>query len=92
MSTTQRMNITLTDEMAQIVRAKVESGEYANESDVIRDGLRSLQLRERSLESWLQEQIAPAYDAIKADPSRAVSANSVRASLGAAHDSSRRTI
>jgi putative addiction module CopG family antidote len=29
--------------MAQLVRAKVESGEYASESEVIRDGLRALE-------------------------------------------------
>jgi putative addiction module CopG family antidote len=73
-----------------MVRAKVESGEYASESEVIRDGLRTLQLHERALESWLREQVAPAYDAIKADPSRAVSAEKVRAALAAAHKSTLR--
>jgi len=76
--------------MAQIVRAKVASGEYASESEVIRDGLRALQLHERALETFLREQVAPAYDAIKADPSRAVSGEKVRASLAAARRSSLR--
>jgi len=88
MRTTQQFSITLTHEMAEMVRAKVESGEYASESEVIRDGLRVLQLHERALEDWLREQVAPAYDAMKADPSRAVSAQKVRASLAAAHKSS----
>jgi putative addiction module CopG family antidote len=90
MRTTKQFSITLPHEMAQIVRAKVESGEYASESEVIRDGLRALQLHERALETFLREQVAPAYDAIKADPSRAVSAETVRASLVAAHRSSLR--
>ena len=90
MRTTKQFSITLPHEMAQIVRAKVESGEYASESEVIRDGLRALQLHERALETFLREQVAPAYDAIKADPSRAVSAETVRASLAAAHRSSLR--
>jgi antitoxin ParD1/3/4 len=34
---------------------------------------------------WLREQVAPAYDALKADPSRAVSAGDVRATLAAEH-------
>jgi putative addiction module CopG family antidote len=84
MRTTQQLSITLPHEMAELVRAKVESGAYASESEVIRDGLRALQLHERALESWLREQVAPAYDAIKADPSRAVPADAVRASLAAA--------
>jgi hypothetical protein len=37
------------------------------------------------VESWLREHLAPAYDAMKADPARAVTADRVRASLGAAH-------
>jgi len=88
MRTTQQFSITLTHEMAQLVRGKVESGEYASESEVVRDGLRALQLQERALESWLRERVAPAYDAMKADPSRAVSADKVRTSLAAAHKSS----
>jgi antitoxin ParD1/3/4 len=88
MRTTQQFSITLTHEMAELVRAKVESGEYASESEVIRDGLRALQFHERALDAWLRDQVAPAYDAMKADPARTVSAEKVRASLAAAHKSS----
>jgi len=88
MRTTQQFSITLTHEMAELVRNKVQSGEYASESEVIRDGLRALQAHARALDAWLRNEVAPAYDAIKADPSRAVSAKKVRASLAAAHKSS----
>jgi putative addiction module CopG family antidote len=87
MRTTQQFSITLTHEMAELVHAKVESGEYASESEVIRDGLRALQFHERALDTWLREQVTPAYDALKADPSRAISPKKVRASLAAAHKS-----
>jgi antitoxin ParD1/3/4 len=87
---TRQMSITLTNDMADMVRAKVESGEYASESEVIRDGLRALQARERALEVWLRERVAPAYDAMKANPSRAVSPAKVRAALAAAQKTSRR--
>ena len=88
MRSTQQFSITLTHEMAEMVRAKVESGEYASESEVIRGGLRALQLHERALDHWLREQVAPAYDAMKANPSRAVSPAKVRASLAAARKTS----
>ena len=88
MRTTQQFSITLPHKIAEMVRAKVESGEYASESEVIRDGLRALQLHERALEDWLREQVAPAYDTMKTDPSRAVQAEKVRASLAAARKSS----
>ncbi len=81
MRTTQQMSITLPNEMAEAVRTKVRAGEYASESEVIRDGLRALLARDRAIETWLQEQVGPAYDALKADPSRAVTPAQVRARL-----------
>ena len=41
--------------------------------------------RDRAVESWLHNQVGPAYDALKADPSRAVTADQVRARLAAEH-------
>ena len=70
MRTTQQLSITLPNEMAELVRAKVTAGEYATESEVIRDGLRVLLARDRAVETWLREQVVPAYDALKANPSR----------------------
>lgn len=85
MRTTQQFSITLPNEMANVVKAKVQAGEYATESEVIRDGLRALMARDKAVEQWLQAQVAPAYDALKADPSRAVSADQVRDRLAAEH-------
>ena len=69
------------NEMADVVKAKVRTGEYASESEVIRDGLRALMARDRAVESWLQQQVGPAYDALKAEPSRAVTLDQMRARL-----------
>jgi putative addiction module CopG family antidote len=85
MRTTKQLSITLPKEMADAVKAKVATGEYATESEVIRDGLRVLMARDRVVESWLLEQVVPAYDALKADPSRAVTVNQIRARLAAEH-------
>ena len=85
MRTTQQMSITLPKEMADAVKAKVRAGEYASESEVIRDGLRALMARDRAVESWLHQQVGPAFDALQADPSRAVSADDVRTRLAAEH-------
>lgn len=85
MRTTQQMSITLPKEMADVVKAKVLAGEYASESEVIRDGLRTLMARDRAVEGWLQQQVGSALDALKADPSRAVTAVAVRARLAAVH-------
>lgn len=68
MRTTQSLSITLPHDMAQMVRAKVSSGEYATESEVIRDGLRVLAARDAAVEKWLHEEVAATYDAVKANP------------------------
>ena len=81
MRTTQQLSITLPREMARLVRAKVAKGEYATESEVIRDGLRTLMARDKAVESWLRDSVAPAYDRLKDDPSRAMSAKDVRANI-----------
>ena len=85
MRSTQQFSITLPNEMANAVRAKVAAGEYATESEVIRDGLRVLLARDRAVKDWLRKDVAAAYDKLKADPSRAVEVGAVKARLAAAH-------
>ena len=83
MRSTQQLSVTLPIEMAAQIKARVASGEYASESEVIRDGLRALHAREKAVEDWLRNDIAPVYDAMKADPARARSLDDVKASLAA---------
>lgn len=73
MRSTQQFSITLPNEMADSVRAKVASGEYATESEVIRDGLRALLARDKAMDAWLREQVIPAARALEADPAQALS-------------------
>ena len=85
MRSTQQFSITLPNEMAEAVRAKVAGGQYATESEVIRDGLRALLARDQVVEDWLRNDVAATYDALKADPSKAVSVGRVRGRLAAEH-------
>ena len=85
MRSTQQFSITLPNEMAEAVRAKVAAGEYATESEVIRDGLRVLLARDRAVEDWLRKDVAATYDKLKADPSRSVAVGAVKARLASAH-------
>ena len=82
MRSTQQFSITLPDEMAASVRARVASGEYASESEVVREGLRALSAREHGVDDWLSQHALPAYDAYRADPLRGLSLEEVRASIG----------
>ncbi|RQS59085.1 type II toxin-antitoxin system ParD family antitoxin [Burkholderia sp. Bp8963] len=81
MRTTRQFSITLPNEMADMLRAKVEAGEYASESEVVRDGLRALAARDRAVEAWLRETVVPAAQALKADPSQALTPEQVREHL-----------
>lgn len=83
MRSTQQFSITLPNEMAAAVKAKVASGDYATESEVIRDGLRTLLARDQAMDTWLRTEVAAAYDETKADPSTLVSSADVRARLDA---------
>ncbi len=85
MRTTQQMSITLPKEMAEAVKQKVASGEYATESEVIRDGLRALMARDRAIETWLREKVVPAYEAHKANPQSGLTVQEARAQLAALH-------
>ena len=89
MRTTTQMSITLPNDMASLVRAKVKDGEYASESEVIRDGLRVLLARDRIIEDWLNNKVSASYDTLSADPSRALTVEQVRTRLAAEYAKTR---
>ena len=71
MRTAQQLSITLPNNMADMVKSKVWTGEYVTENKVIRGGLRALLARDRTVETWLHNQVGPACDAMKTDLTRA---------------------
>ena len=77
MRTTRQLSITLPNDMADGLRERVRSGEYASESEVIREGLRALFARDQAVEAWLRDEVAAAYDAVIADPRRMALAEKV---------------
>lgn len=85
MRNTSPISITLPHNMAAMVKAKVASGEYATESEVIRDGLRALQARDKAIEAWLGGEVARSYDEHVSDPSSAIPATKIMARLRAAN-------
>jgi putative addiction module CopG family antidote len=85
MRTTQQLSITLPNAMADSLRERVRSGEYASESEVIRDGLRALFARDQAIEHWLHTEVAATYDALMTDPNDVVTPADVRARLAETH-------
>lgn len=83
MRTTLQLSITLPVDLSNAVRERVRSGQYASESEVVRDGLRALIARDQAIEAWLQSEVASAYDAMQANPEDVIEAADVRAHLAA---------
>jgi Arc/MetJ-type ribon-helix-helix transcriptional regulator len=67
----------LPEDLADEVTARVSSGAYASESDVLREGLRALGSLEAEAEDWIAREAALRFDAWAADPSRAAPAATV---------------
>lgn len=83
MRTTRQLSITLPNEMADTLAERVRSGEYASESEVVRDGLRALFARDAAVDAWLQDEVASAYDNLTENVSRGVTAREMRERLSA---------
>ena len=85
MSAIQKRTISLPSEHAAFIDAKVQSGAYASASEVVRAGLRALQERDGAVERWQREDVAAAYDAMKADPAHGIPADQVFRELRATY-------
>lgn len=81
MRTTKQLSITLPNKMAEAVKERVAAGAYASESEVIRDGLRSLFAREEAIENWLRTEVVASIEATRNDPSGLLSFEEMRALL-----------
>jgi len=85
MSGIAKRTISLPAEQAGYIDALVAKGAYASASEVVRAGLRALQERDAAVEHWLRKEVAPTYDAMRKDPSRAVPTDRVRQNLRTHH-------
>jgi antitoxin ParD1/3/4 len=68
MEATRRLEIELPEELADAVRAKVESGEFGSESEVVRAALDLLDEQGAEPQPDIDAQLAAGYDAWKANP------------------------
>jgi antitoxin ParD1/3/4 len=80
-----KRTVSLPEEHAAYVDRLVASGAFASASEVVRAGLRALQERERAVERWLREEVAPVHDAMREDPDRGLPAAHVFDELRARH-------
>lgn len=85
MRTTKQLSITLPLSMAQELTQRVASGAYASESEVIRDGLRTLFARDEAVENWLRSEVVAAFDSARSDPDQLISSQELRAHMARLH-------
>ncbi|HEY9133237.1 MAG TPA: type II toxin-antitoxin system ParD family antitoxin [Dyella sp.] len=81
MAATQKLSISLPKEQADLVQKLADSGRYASVSAVISDGLRVLQARDAAMEKWLREEVIPAYEELRADPTKGLTTDQARTEL-----------
>jgi antitoxin ParD1/3/4 len=86
MPRTQALNITLSADLARMVKEKVASGGYESESEVVREGLRALQAQDAAVEEWLRTEGVARYEAYHRDPGRGRPIAEVFARLRQHHD------
>lgn len=75
-------------DVAATINARVDSGEYPSQGEVVRNGLRLLieedhLAHDPEVERWLREVAVPIAEGTLADPSRSVPADEVRAHFAA---------
>ena len=85
MSAVEKRTISLPSEQAAFIDAKVAAGDYASVSEVVRAGLRALKEQDAAVERWLNQEVGPTFDAMAADPTRGIPADSVFADLRSRH-------
>lgn len=72
MPTTHAVSISLSADIAQMLKDEIATGQYASESDVIREGLRALQAQDQTqnnaLEHWLQDEVVKSIHEVAATP------------------------
>ncbi len=71
MAHSEKRTFSLPAEHARFIDEQVASGSLASASEVVRAGLRALRERDAAVERWQSEDVAPVYDAMQLDPTRA---------------------
>jgi antitoxin ParD1/3/4 len=90
MISTRRLNLDLPEEVAVRLEARMASGSYASQGDVIRDGLDALDQREVPLEEWMHDEVRQTYARYMRGEVELLSLDVVKAHMAAHMDAEER--
>jgi putative addiction module CopG family antidote len=88
MPASRQISISLPDDVADAVRARVIAGDYVDDSDVVLEGLRALEEREQAVEDWLRGPVVEEYRALKAGMLSTIALDDLRREFAADSGSS----
>ncbi|HEX4297826.1 MAG TPA: type II toxin-antitoxin system ParD family antitoxin [Devosia sp.] len=76
-----KRTFSLTEEQAKFIDRKVDEGQFASGSEVVRQGIRAVQERDVAIERWLREEVVPIYDRVMAGEEKLLTPEDVRRGL-----------
>lgn len=62
MNVIRKVDVALPENLLDLVDRKVASGDFATRSEVIAEGLRTLEAWDTEVEHWLRTEVAQTYD------------------------------
>lgn len=65
MSKVVKRTFSLTEEQAKFIDEKVQNGEYATASEVVRESIREMQDDNAAIERWLRKDVLPVLDRVR---------------------------
>ena len=86
MSNVEKVSIALTPDMAAIVREAVSNGEYASNSEVVREALRDWQVKRRLQQQELEELRRLWREGLSSGPGRLDSMDALKAEARRRYD------
>lgn len=81
MSTARRIQVEVSEEVAEFIHRKVATGAFADEGAVVRHALEEASEADAEVERWLREQVVPTLERIDREGSRGLTVDEVRAEL-----------
>jgi antitoxin ParD1/3/4 len=85
MNAIRKVDVALPEDLLDLVDRKIASGDFASRSEVIAEGLRTLEARDAEVEQWLRTEVAQTYDRLLSGEETTVPLEDVVARLNNRH-------